>query len=172
MQETPSINAIKGLINQLEKGIPEVVPEEGRYGGEEEYTHQALLDELASILDDLRTLTESPKQFLSLSTFDDRDSIRSALGNAMAVFSSPDELLNYIDQIKTTIRPFNIRYTEARFLTTKNQLAELEGQKITSQRILHDMRRDIKTVQQNISESKEILQSSQRCQQNDRGNLQ
>ena len=98
MQETPSINAIKDLINQLKTEMPEVVPEEGRYGEEEEYTHQALLDELASILDDLRTLTESPKQFLSLSTFDDRNNIRSALGNAMAVFLSPNELSNYIDQ--------------------------------------------------------------------------
>ncbi len=165
MQATPSINAIKDLINQLETGIPEVVPEEGRYGMEQEHTHQELLDELARILVDLRTLTESPKQFLSLLTFDDRDNIKLALKKAMAVLPSPGELFNYIDQIKTTIRPFNIRHTEERFFTTQNKLAELEEEKTKLQRILYDMRRDIKTVKQNIFKSEEILQTSQQQQQ-------
>ena len=159
MKTTDSIKRIKLLINLIDQEISEVVLTLGQYGEEQEYTHQELLDVLNSLLTDLKTLIENPDQLLSLSTLEERNTIRANLLDCKNNLSDPNSLLKSINALTKNIQPFNIRYTSERFLTTKRQLTELENEKTKLQHILAALRQNIKITENNQSESDEILKS-------------
>ncbi len=159
MKSTPLSKDIENLIDQIEAQIPTITPLEGQYGGEKEYTHQELIDELSSLLTDLKAIVGNPEQFLSLSTSQERHDIYTHLTNCAGQLPTPDNLWQYIDAIKKGIRPFNIRYTKARFLTTKNELEELEREKKNLENTLSAMRANMASTKKMESKSNEILLS-------------
>ncbi len=165
MQATESIRHIKDLITKMEQAITKVAPQGGQYGQEEEFTHQELLDELVSILTDLKTLTEKPEELLNFSTYDERMNIHSLLNSCMKNLANPAQLWSNMVTTNKTIRSFNIRHTKERFFIAKNELADLEKEKINLQQTLSAMKRDIKVTEQNKSQSDEILQSLKKQQE-------
>ena len=138
MDNVQSINNIIKVKNVIEEELKKINCSsfEGQeFGQEKEYNCESIYGELDALLTDITTLTKEPKQFLKLSTHDERVYIHSQLNNIKNHLSRPSQIINDLDGLKQAIRPFHIRYTKNRLINFDIALSELtnKNQELTNQ---------------------------------------
>lgn len=116
-----SINKIIDLKNTLKESISTVDTKQfdgQTFGNEGEYTYtyKDLLSNINDLLKNVTILTKSPKQFLKISTYSERNNIRDYLKNINNSFQNPNDLFTYLERLKQAIRHFQPYYTKKRLL--------------------------------------------------------
>lgn len=150
-----SITEIRELKNSIKEQIAKVdktAYKDSFFGQESEYTFRGLLGGVDCLLTDITTLTKAPNQFLKLSTYTERQSILTALRNLESYLESPNQLWQYLDNLKQAVRPFHIRYTQERLLDFDEELSNV----IRKKQLLEE---EIEKVKSTKSENEELLTS-------------
>jgi hypothetical protein len=159
--ELTSITQIRELKNSLKEQIAKAnksAHKDTLFGNESEYSYRGLLGGLDCLLTDLTSLTKAPNQFLKLSTYQERQNILNALRNVQSYINSPNQLWQYLDNLKIAIRPFHIRYTEQRLLDFDEELSRV---------VIHkqNLETEIEKLKETKSENEEL--STSLIQKND-----
>lgn len=127
--ETESIKQIKELrdnIREERKNIDKSTYNNS-YGNENEYTGKGIYLGLDSLIIDISYLIKAHNQFVSISTFEEREQINEILKNILENISFPDELVTFIDELKIILRNYNVRDKKERwelFLEVNKELLE------------------------------------------------
>ncbi|VVH58526.1 hypothetical protein BAZOLSSOX_1277 [uncultured Gammaproteobacteria bacterium] len=166
MNEIQTITDIRDVKNKIKKGIKTINTADyagQKFGNEQEYTYEGLLDGVDSLLTDVTTLIKAPVRFLKLSTYEERREIFDTLNGIqiylddIQIYNNPRDLHQYLDKLKQAIRPFHIRYTKERLIEFDNELSELTRQKQEFSKSLDDL----KSMVENKGEVDEMLISLQ-----------
>ena len=144
MNEIKTITDIRDVKNKIKKGIKAINTADyagQKFGIEQEYTYEGLLDGVDSLLTDVTTLIKAPARFSKLSTYQERLDIFNALNSIKNYIDNPyySDLHPCLDELKQAIRPFNIRYTKERLIEFDNELSELTRQKQEFSKSLDDL---------------------------------
>lgn len=164
-----SITDIKSTVESIKCEIKDVDinQHDGQFfGNENEYIYKGLLGGIDSLLTDITTLTKTPKQFLKISTHEERIVINNCLTNVNLYMQEPDSLLIYLEELKQAIRPFHIRYTETRLLEFDKELSELTSKKVKFSNQLSNLEEQLTISSDSKDKSNEILQSLVEQQEN------
>lgn len=109
------------------------------FGAEDEFTYKEIIEILNSLLTDITSITSSPKQFINISTADERNIIEEILGDVFSCLEDPDDLIKHIDSLKVTLRPFKIIDTKDLLLELETGVSELNHKKLTLEQELKDV---------------------------------
>lgn len=143
--ELTSITEIRELKNSLKEKISQIdksVYKDSFFGSESEYTYRGLLAGVDCLLTDITSLTKAPHQFLKISTYTERQSILNGLRNIETYLNAPQQLWQFLDNLKLAIRPYHIRYTKERLLDFDEELSSVVRRK----QVLEEEIEEIKKV--------------------------
>lgn len=110
--ETPIILEIKKLRDDIKTSLETMDKTQfysNNYGPESEYSGKGLYLGLEALLVDVSYLVKSHNIFISISTHSERNLIKNELTNIQTYLSSPQQLYQYIDNLKTLLRNYNVR---------------------------------------------------------------
>lgn len=110
--ETPVIKEIKKLRDDIKTSLETIDRTQyysNNYGPESEYSGKGLYLGLEALLVDITYLVKSHNIFISISTHSERNHIKNELTNIHSYLSSPQQLYQYIDNLKTLLRNYNVR---------------------------------------------------------------
>ncbi|CAC9540939.1 hypothetical protein [uncultured Gammaproteobacteria bacterium] len=96
MNEIKTITDIRDVKNKIKKGIKTINTADyagQKFGIEQEYTYEGLLDGVDSLLTDVTTLIKAPARFSKLSTYQER----------LDIFNALNSIKNYIDNPRVYI---------------------------------------------------------------------
>lgn len=116
--ETPVIIEIKKLRDDIKTSLETIDRTQyysNNYGPEREYSGKGLYLGLESLLVDVSYLVKSHNIFISISTLSERNQIKNELANIHSYLSSPEQLYQHIDNLKTLLRIYNIRGNSERW---------------------------------------------------------
>lgn len=128
--ETQTITEIKNLNNQLKQRLDEINRAQfynSKYGPEQEYTGKGIYLGLDSIVTDVSYLVKSHNIFITISTHNERNQIKSYLNKILVHIENPTQLCVYIDELKIHLRNFNVKGNSQRwelFQEVNKQLLE------------------------------------------------
>lgn len=167
MSEIATITNIRNAKNSIREALKTLSCQaflNQKFGDEEEYNCKELYAELDGILTDITTLTKKPKQFLKLSSHQERNNICDKLINIKSIIESPDNVVIYLDELKVLMRQFHIKYTKDRFVEFDLELSELTTKKQTFSVELKKLEKSLAKTLENENESKGILENLQQQQ--------
>jgi len=127
IQTISDIRSAKNTLKISIKNIDIKNFSEEVYGQESEYNIKGVLAGLDAIITDLNGLLKTPKQFLQISSFSERQlllNILVSISNAIELHSI-GEVANLIEELKPLLRTYAIRYTDERlhaFIERTNEL--------------------------------------------------
>lgn len=110
--ETPVIIEIKKLRDDIKTSLETIDRTQfysNNYGPENEYSGKGLYLGLEALLVDVTYLVKSHNIFISISTLSERNQIKNELTNIHSYLSSPQQLYQYIDNLKALLRNYNVR---------------------------------------------------------------
>lgn len=154
--ETASIIAIKNLLLQVQENLDTYQQyhkdnntdmDACSYGSEQEYCIKSLIAGIKNILTDLGYLTRAHNLFLKLSTYTNRNDIKSHLTNINTYLKNRNttNIVSELDWLKSNLRTYCLRLDRNRFLDFNTEIDELRRKAI----LLED---EIKKTQQRLSE--------------------
>ena len=110
--ETPVIKEIKQLRDDIKETLETIDRTQyysTNYGPEKEYSGKGLYLGLEAVLVDISYLIKSHNIFISISSHAERNQIKNELTNIQSYLSSPQQLYQYIDNLKILLRNYNLR---------------------------------------------------------------
>ena len=154
--ETASIVAIKNLLLQVQENLDTYQQyhqdnntdmDACSYGSEQEYCIKSLIAGIKNILTDLGYLTRAHNLFLKLSTYANRNDIKSHLTNINTYLKNRNtaNIVSELDWLKSNLRTYCLRLDRDRYLDFNTEIDELRRKAI----LLED---EIKKTQQRLSE--------------------
>ena len=154
--ETASIIAIKNLLLQVQENLDTYQQyhkdnntdmDACSYGSEKEYCIKSLIAGIKNILTDLGYLTRAHNLFLKLSTYANRNDIKSHLTNINTYLKNRNttNIVSELDWLKSNLRTYCLRLDRNRFLNFNTEIDELRSKAIL-------LEGEIKKVQQRLSE--------------------
>lgn len=154
--ETASIVAIKNLLLQVQENLDTYQQyhkdnntdmDACSYGSEQEYCIKSLIAGVKNILTDLGYLTRAHNLFLKLSTYANRNDIKSHLTNINTCLKNRNtaNIVSELDWLKSNLRTYCLRLDRDRYLDFNTEIDELRRKAI----LLED---EIKKTQQRLSE--------------------
>ena len=154
--ETASIIAIKNLLLQVQENLDTYQQyhkdnntdvDACSYGSEQEYCIKSLIAGIKNILTDLGYLTRAHNLFLKLSTYANRNDIKSHLTNINTYLKNRNtaNIVSELDWLKSNLRTYCLRLDRNRYLDFNTEIDELRRKAI----LLED---EIKKTQQRLSE--------------------
>ena len=154
--ETASIIAIKNLLLQVQENLDTYQQyhkdnntdmDACSYGSEQEYCIKSLIAGIKNILTDLGYLTRAHNLFLKLSTYANRNDIKSHLTNINTYLKNRNtaNIVSELDWLKSNLRTYCLRLDRDRYLYFNTEIDELRRKAI----LLED---EIKKTQQRLSE--------------------
>lgn len=154
--ETASIVAIKNLLLQVQENLDTYQQyhkdnntdmDACSYGSEQEYCIKSLIAGIKNILTDLSYLTRAHNLFLKLSTYANRNDIKSHLTNINTYLKNRNtaNIVSELDWLKSNLRTYCLRLDRDRYLDFNTEIDELRRKAI----LLED---EIKKTQQRLSE--------------------
>lgn len=126
-----------------------------KFGGESEFSYRGLLGGLDSLMIDVSTLTGSPKQFLKISSFADRQQIITTLNSIVQHIETPKHLSQLVDQLKSDLRSFNIRQRDERYIEFEERVDEVMRLKLK----IEESCQETEAIKKNIQEQKKEVDS-------------
>ena len=155
--ETASIIAIKNLLLQVQENLDTYQQyhkdnntdmDACSYGSEHEYCIKSLIAGIKNILTDLGYLTRAHNLFLKLSTYANRNDIKSHLTNINTYLKNRNttNIVSELDWLKSNLRTYCLRLDRNRFLDFNTEIDELRRKAI----LLED---EIKKTQQRLSDA-------------------
>lgn len=155
--ETASIVAIKNLLLQVQENLDTYQQyhkdnntdvDACSYGSEQEYCIKSLIAGVKNILTDLGYLTRAHNLFLKLSTYANRNDIKSHLTNINTYLKNRNtaNIVSELDWLKSNLRTYCLRLDRNRFLDFNTEIDELRRKAI----LLED---EIKKTQQRLSDA-------------------
>ncbi len=154
--ETQSIKQIKELrdnIREERKNIDKSTYNTS-YGSEDEYTGKGIYLGLDSLLIDISYLIKAHNQFVSISTFDEREQINEILTNILENISLPDELVTFIDELKIILRNYNVREKKERW----ELFSEVNKELLEKCDEFNKKFEDVEEIKRKIDESNSIIE--------------
>ena len=153
--ETASIVAIKNLLLQVQENLDTYQQyhkdnntdmDACSYGSEQEYCIKSLIAGIKNILTDLGYLTRAHNLFLKLSTYANRNDIKSHLTNINTYLKNRNtaNIVSELDWLKSNLRTYCLRLDRDRYLDFNTEIDELRRKAI----LLED---EIKKTQQRLS---------------------
>lgn len=85
------------------------------FGNENEYNGKGLYLGLNALMIDISYLVKSHNIFISISTYEERNQIKSELSNIYAYLDNPQYLWQYVDSLKKVLRQYNVRGNSERW---------------------------------------------------------
>lgn len=154
--ETTTIIAIRDLLSQLQENLDgyqqyhkdnNTDMDACSYGSENEYCIKSLIAGVKNILTDLGYLTRAHNLFLKLSTYANRNDIKSHLTNINTYLKNRNtaNIVSELDWLKSNLRTYCLRLDRDRYLEFDTEIDELRRKAI----LLED---EIKKTQQRLSE--------------------
>ena len=155
--ETASIIAIKNLLLQVQENLDTYQQyhkdnntdmDACSYGSEQEYCIKSLIAGVKNILTDLGYLTRAHNLFLKLSTYANRNDIKSHLTNINTYLKNRNtaNIVSELDWLKSNLRTYCLRLDRNRYLDFNTEIDELRRKAI----LLED---EIKKTQQRLSDA-------------------
>ena len=154
--ETTTIIAIRDLLSQVQENLDTYQQyhidnntdmDACSYGSEQEYCIKSLIAGVKNILTDLGYLTRAHNLFLKLSTYANRNDIKSHLTNINTYLKNRNtaNIVSELDWLKSNLRTYCLRLDRDRYLDFNTEIDELRRKAI----LLED---EIKKTQQRLSE--------------------
>lgn len=155
--ETASIIAIKNLLLQVQENLDTYQQyhkdnntdmDACSYGSEQEYCIKSLIAGIKNILTDLGYLTRAHNLFLKLSTYSNRNDIKSHLTNINTYLKNRNtaNIVSELDWLKSNLRTYCLRLDRNRYLDFNTEIDELRRKAI----LLED---EIKKTQHRLSDA-------------------
>lgn len=166
--ETNSIIAIKDLLLLVQENL-DIYQQYHRdnntdldacsYGSEQEYCIKGIVAGIKNILTDLGYLTRSHNLFLKLSTYANRNDIKSHLSNLNTYLKNRNtaNIVSELEWLKSNLRTYCLRLDRGRHLDFNAEIDELRRKAV----MLED---EIKKTQQKLNEAEtsySVMQSKQ-----------
>jgi hypothetical protein len=155
--ELDTVNQIRELRDEIREQIKELNLSgygDTKYGGENEYTFKGLIGGIEALLTDISTLTRYPSKFAKISTYTERNNIKSHLTQIDSYLESPANYITQFEALKVLLRSFNVRYFAERQIEFENEIEEVRKIKLQLQQVLVDS----KTLQDEIDESNKSIE--------------
>lgn len=108
------------------------------FGNENEYNYRSLIGGIESLLTDLSTLTQHKNKFLKLSDYNDRNNIITYLNNILSYIENPSTLYGSVDNLKKTLRNYNIRSFSEHQIEFEKEIEEVRRIKMELKDVLTD----------------------------------
>ncbi len=155
---TTSISNIKSSLATLQENLPKFrkylkenytgTMNTGQWGREKEYSPNGLLVGIQNIITYLTCLVENPEYFISLSTYEERQSIHQYLSylsnDANDCYSS--NVASQLDTLKKILRSYNLRKDEKWMIVYQQKIDELTKQAEHLTQILEEVREQEKNI--------------------------
>lgn len=155
---TTSISNIKSSLATLQENLPKFrkylkenytgTMNTGQWGREKEYSPNGLLGGIQNIITYLTCLVENPEYFISLSTYEERQSIHQYLSylsnDANNCYSS--DIASQLDSLKKILRSYNLRKDEKWMIVYQQKIDELTKQAEHLTQILEEAREQEKNI--------------------------
>ena len=153
--ETTTIIAIRDLLSQVQENLDTYQQyhkdnntdmDACSYGSKQEYCIKSLIAGVKNILTDLGYLTRAHNLFLKLSTYANRNDIKSHLTNINTYLKNRNtaNIVSELDWLKSNLRTYCLRLDRDRYLDFNTEIDELRRKAI----LLED---EIKKTQQRLS---------------------
>ncbi|WP_300675500.1 hypothetical protein [Soonwooa sp.] len=115
--ETTTIKEIAKLRDEIKEALKTVDKStySSTYGSENEYSGKGIYLGLESLLVDISYLVRSHNQFIKISTYNERYSMKNLLVNINSYISSPSTLAKYVDELKVLLRSYNVSKNKERW---------------------------------------------------------
>ena len=154
--ETTSIVNIKDLLTQIQENLDayqqyhrdnDTDTDSCSYGSENEYCIKSIIVGIKNILTDLGYLTRSHNLFLKLSTYSNRNEIKSHLSslNSYVKSRNTSNIVSELDWLKNHLRTYCLRIDRGRYLDFNTEIDELRHKAII-------LEAEIKKAQQRLNE--------------------
>ena len=105
----------------------------GQYGSENEYCINGLIGGIKNILTDISFLVRSHDLFIKISTYTERENLRTNLVNLNSYLSSNQHsyIATTLDTIKTQLRNYNLRLDKDRYVDFNSEIDNLRRKAIS-----------------------------------------
>lgn len=133
------IRRIRDIIREKIKTIDLNQYKGQTFGNENEYNYRSLIGGIESLLTDLSTLTQHKNKFLKLSDYNDRNNIITYLNNILSYIESPSTLYSSVDNLKKTLRNYNIRNFSEHQIEFEKEIEEVRRIKMELKDVLRDI---------------------------------
>lgn len=160
MAKLKTINNIRKVRDQIRKKIKDVDTDKYKdrtFGPENEYTYKGMIGGIESILTDISTLTQYENNFVKLSTYNGRQKILRNLKHIQTHLKSPNNLFQYIDNLKTSLRSYNIRNFSENLIEFTKEIDDIRKLKLQVQKSLKEINKEKNGIEQKHKESSVTL---------------
>lgn len=115
--ETTTIKEIAALKDDIRELLKTVDKSNysSTYGSENEYSGKGIYLGLDSLLADISYLVKAHNQFVKISTYSERITIKTKLANIKAYINDPASLYSYVDELKIILRDYNVTKNKERW---------------------------------------------------------
>lgn len=148
------ITTIKESLEAYNKRIQSEDKDSYIWGSEHEYSLKSLVVCIGSIITDVTCLIRTHKVFLTMSTYQERNEINSALSslNSYMVNSQHNYIVQIVDSLKIKLRPYNIRKERDSVIEFLKEIDTLRAKAA-------DFEESLISIKQLQEENKEVLAS-------------
>lgn len=154
--ETQLIKDIKKLRDDIKNKL-EIMNKAQFYtssfGNEKEYNGKGLYLGLDALIIDISYLIKSHNIFISISTYEERNQIKSELSNIYSYLDSPQYLWQYVDSLKKILRQYNVRGNSERW----ENFAEINKELLEQSNEFQELLVDIKSIKENAEVTKDVI---------------
>jgi len=154
------IRRIRDEIREQIKLIDLNIYKDQTFGSENEYTYKELIGGVEALLADLTVLVKSENRFIKFTTYSERSSIISYLSNIKAYLNVPGNLYPQVDQLKTILRPFNLKYFQDHFIEFEKEIEEARKIKLIIQQDRLETSKEIEDIKSSSTSILKIQESS------------
>lgn len=154
------IRRIRDEIREQIKLIDLNIYKDQTFGSENEYTYKGLIGGVEALLADLTVLVKSENRFIKFTTYSERSSIISYLSNIKAYLNVPGNLYPQVDQLKTILRPFNLKYFQDHFIEFEKEIEEARKIKLIIQQDRLETSKEIEDIKSSSTSILKIQESS------------
>lgn len=154
--ETQLIKDIKKLRDDIKNKLETMNKAQfytSTFGNEKEYNGKGLYLGLDALMIDISYLVKSHNIFISISTYEERNQIKSELSNIYGYLDSPQYLWQYVDSLKKILRQYNVRGNSERW----ENFAEINKALLEQSNEFQELLVDIKGIKENAEATKDSI---------------
>lgn len=157
LQTIENIRKLRDEIREQIKEIDYKAYKDQKFGPENEYSYAGLIGGVQNLLTDLSVLLKNENRFIKLSTYNERSKIYSSLANIKSYLDAPGNLYSYTDELKSFLRPFNLKYFEDRFIEFETEIESARRLKL----LIEEDRKDASNEVQKFNEAANDINTAQ-----------
>jgi hypothetical protein len=161
--ETQSVKSIKEYRDQIKEKLASFDSSQYnnmKFGNENEYNGKSIYLGLDAILVDISYFVKSHNIFIQTSTYEERNEIINDLANILSYIESPQNLFQYIDNLKVKLRKYNLSNNIERwelFQDINKQLLEQGNEFKEALKFINEIKEKANKSSSSVSEKLEAI---------------